>query len=174
MNNARKVFRRMWSWLNWGSVSACACRNCGRPLNTSVWIPHARVNIPTEHFPKKSSERYHYINLFGMWIRILLGVAAIFAFVWCLATGWSPIRMLDLRFSQLWLRISILWCGPLKFNRYFGGIYRLDLQGRILREAKNQHGNGRLTFRPWMLSRYVPPKRRLTFTTLLGVISRKI
>jgi hypothetical protein len=69
------------------------------------------------------------------------------------------------RFS---LKSTIFWditpCSPLKVNRCFGGTYRLHLQDRRIRRARNQ----------WQAERYVPPKRRLTCNGLHGVISQKI
>jgi hypothetical protein len=64
---------------------------------------------------------------------------------------------------------SIFWditpCSPLKVNRRFGGTYRTHLQGRRIRRARNQRESR------WQA---VPPKRRLTFNELHGVISQKI
>jgi hypothetical protein len=72
-------------------------------------------------------------------------------------------------------------------NWRFGGTYRLHLQGRKISRARIQGESrwqaehvllrwflARLIFRPWRWWRYVPPKRRLTFNGLHGVISQKI
>jgi hypothetical protein len=74
----------------------------------------------------------------------------------------------------------------LKVNRRFEGKYRLNLQGQRISRARNQRESSwqaepsrwflaLLTFRPWRLRRYVPPKRRVTsgchtspFPSLLG------
>jgi hypothetical protein len=67
---------------------------------------------------------------------------------------------------------TIFWditpCSPLKVNWLFGGSYRLYLQGRRIRRVRNE-----LESR-WQEKRNDPPKRRLTFGGLLGVISQKM
>jgi hypothetical protein len=63
-------------------------------------------------------------------------------------------------------------CNPLKVNRRFGGTYLLHLQGLISR-AWCQH-ESRWQAEVWRWKRYVPPKRRLNFRGLHGIISQKI
>jgi hypothetical protein len=74
---------------------------------------------------------------------------------------------------------KLIWditpCGPLKPNRRFGGTCRLHLQGRKISWARNQR-EGRWKaeiFRHWRWRQHVPPKCRLTFNRLHGVISQK-
>jgi hypothetical protein len=75
------------------------------------------------------------------------------------------------------IKSTIFWdrtpCSPLKVNRRFGGTYRLYLQGRRVSRARNQCEISWQAekFRRWR--RYIPPKRRLTFNGLHGVISQK-
>jgi hypothetical protein len=64
-------------------------------------------------------------------------------------------------------------CSPLKFNRRFGRIYRLHLQGRRISTAWKRF-RARLILRPWRWRRYVLPKRLLTLNGRHGVISQKI
>jgi hypothetical protein len=83
-----------------------------------------------------------------------------------------------------WLRsrrVLIFWditpCSPSKFGRRFGGTYRLHFQGRRISRARNQRKGrwpAQLILRPWRWRRYVPPKRRLNFNRLHGVITQKI
>jgi hypothetical protein len=73
---------------------------------------------------------------------------------------------------------------PLKGNHRFGGTCRLHLHGRRISQARNQRECrwqaelcwflAWLIFRPRRWRRHVPPKRRLTFNELHGVISQKI
>jgi hypothetical protein len=77
--------------------------------------------------------------------------------------------------------LEIRPCSPLKVNWRFWGTYRLHLQGlRINRRRYQRESRWRgfaftlwylacLISRPWRWSRYVPPKRRLTFNGLHGV-----
>jgi hypothetical protein len=77
---------------------------------------------------------------------------------------------------------DITLLSSLKVNRRFGGIYRLHIQGRGISQATNQLcllpvSNWFLVWlnsSPWLWRRHVPPKRRLTFTRLHGIISQKI
>jgi hypothetical protein len=62
--------------------------------------------------------------------------------------------------------LDITPCSPLKANRRFGGAYsacHLLLRWYLAR-----------LIRPWRWKRYVPPKRRLAFSGVHGVISQKI
>jgi hypothetical protein len=83
---------------------------------------------------------------------------------------------------------SIIWdvtpCSPLKVIRRFGGACHLHLQGQRISQAINQRENRWQTLlsrcflvwlilRPWRWRRHAPPKRRLTFNWLHGVISQK-
>jgi uncharacterized protein YjiK len=47
------------------------------------------------------------------------------------------------------MKSTIFWdikpCSPLKVNRFFGGKYRLHLQGRRISEARYQHEAGSAT-----------------------------
>jgi hypothetical protein len=75
-------------------------------------------------------------------------------------------------------------CSPLKVNRRFGGTCRLHLQRRRISQARNQRDGGStqrpavlaswLILRLWRWRPHVPPKRRLTFNRLHGVISENI
>jgi hypothetical protein len=78
------------------------------------------------------------------------------------------------------MKSPIFWditpCSPLKVNRRFGGIC---VQGRRISQARNHQEAGskqgqRLILRPWRWCQHVPPKRRLIFNGLHGVISRKL
>jgi hypothetical protein len=77
------------------------------------------------------------------------------------------------------MKTTIFWditpYSPLKVNRRFGGIYRLHLQGRRISQARNQRESRWKAepLRPWIRRRYFPPKRRLPFNGLHGVISQK-
>jgi hypothetical protein len=74
-------------------------------------------------------------------------------------------------FTDLVMKRTIFWdvtpCSPLSVNRRFGGTYRFHLQGR-----KNKFGK-----KPACTQRQaewsIPPKRRLTFNGLYGVIFPK-
>jgi hypothetical protein len=74
---------------------------------------------------------------------------------------------------------DIRQCSPLKHNRRFGGIYRLYLQGRRKSQGRNHHEADSkqallstcLVLVSWR--RHVPPKRRLIFNGLSGVVSQK-
>jgi hypothetical protein len=75
-------------------------------------------------------------------------------------------------------------CSPLKVNRRYWGTWRLHLQGRRIakqetsRESFTYHLLSR-SFLAWLFlgtwegMRHIPPKHRLTFSGLRGVISRK-
>jgi hypothetical protein len=79
---------------------------------------------------------------------------------------------------------SVFWditsCSPLKVNRCFGATCRRHLHGRRISEARNQReavskqSSTWLIPRPWRWRWHVPPKRRLTFNGLHGVIPQKI
>jgi hypothetical protein len=73
--------------------------------------------------------------------------------------------------------LATVWCSRLKFNRRFGGRCRLHLHGRRLSSACHLLSRWFLAWlilRSWICRRYFPPKRRLTFNGLHGVISQKI
>jgi hypothetical protein len=82
------------------------------------------------------------------------------------------------------MKNSIFWditsCSLLKVNRRFGGACRLHLQGRRIRQARACLPPAFtlilacLILRNWKWRRHAPPKRRLTFNRLHGVISQKI
>jgi hypothetical protein len=69
---------------------------------------------------------------------------------------------------------DITLCGPLKVTRGFTGTYRLHLQSktRYLLSASCWFLSWN-TLAPWRWRRHVPPKRRLTFNGLHGVISQQ-
>jgi hypothetical protein len=82
---------------------------------------------------------------------------------------------------------TVTSCSLMKVNRRFQGTYRLRLQGCGVSQARNQHEAvrnqsflasywflGRPALPSWRWGWYVPPKRRLTFTRLYGVISQKV
>jgi hypothetical protein len=67
-------------------------------------------------------------------------------------------------YEEFW---DITPCSQLNVNRRFGGKCRLRLQGRRISRAQRESR--------WQVGRrHVPPKRRLTFDGLQGVISHKI
>jgi hypothetical protein len=79
------------------------------------------------------------------------------------------------------MKSAIIWditpCSPLKVNRRFVETYRLHLQGRRISRARNQRESrwkAELFLPPWRWRWYVPPKRRLTFNGLDGVMSKNI
>jgi hypothetical protein len=69
------------------------------------------------------------------------------------------------------MKSSVFWdktpCSLVKVNWCFGETYRLHLQGRRVKQARNQHEAG------WRGRLYVPPKHQLTLTRLHGIISQK-
>jgi hypothetical protein len=60
-------------------------------------------------------------------------------------------------------------CSPLKVNRRFGRAFYLNLHGQRMSQARNQPEAG-----SWRERRHFPPKRRLIFNRLDGIISQKI
>jgi hypothetical protein len=88
------------------------------------------------------------------------------------------------------LRLNITPRSPLEVTRHFGGTYLLPFLGRSVNQARNQRESRWkqwLCFPPvftlissWLIPRpcnwrkYVPPKRRLTFNRLQGVMFNKI
>jgi hypothetical protein len=84
----------------------------------------------------------------------------------------ETIRTLHLKSSIFW---DITSCSQLKMNRRFGGSCRIHIQGRRISQARNQREarSYLLILRPWRWRWHVPPKRRLTFNWLHGVISQK-
>jgi hypothetical protein len=103
-------------------------------------------------------------------------------------------RKLTVRFEVLTAVVmssSIFWditpYSPLNVNWRFGRTFRLHLQNRKIKLARNQCESrwqalapaftfdlARLIFRSWRWKRNVPPKRQLTINGLHGVISQKI
>jgi hypothetical protein len=75
------------------------------------------------------------------------------------------------------MKITVFWditpCSPLKFNRRFGRTYHLHLQGRKISQQETSVKAGDLFFDPED-GGDVPPKRRLTFNGLHGVISQNM
>jgi hypothetical protein len=71
------------------------------------------------------------------------------------------------------MRFSQQWCSPLKFHRRFRGTYRLNLEGRRISKLLSRWFHLRLLLRHWILRRYVPPKRHLTFNGPHGDISQR-
>jgi hypothetical protein len=61
----------------------------------------------------------------------------------------------------------------LKISSCFGRTCRLHRQGRKISQEKYQR-EASSNLRPWRWRRHVPPKRRLIFNGLQGVIPRKI
>jgi hypothetical protein len=79
-------------------------------------------------------------------------------------------------FIAVVMNISIFWditpCNPLKISRRLGGTYRLHLQGRISRACHLSRWYLARLIQPWRWID-VPPKHRLSFNGLHGVISQK-
>jgi hypothetical protein len=93
----------------------------------------------------------------------------------------SPQSTINLKGSIFW---DITPCSPLEVTQSFGGRYRLHLQDRRKSQGRNQCESRWITEHAcfhatwsilisWIWRRYVPPKRRLTFNGLHGVISQK-
>jgi hypothetical protein len=75
---------------------------------------------------------------------------------------------------KLYLNTSIFWditpCSPLKVNRRFVGTCRKQISGcHLISRFLSQ-----LILLPWRWRRHIPPKLRLTFTVLHGIISQRI
>jgi hypothetical protein len=74
---------------------------------------------------------------------------------------------------------DITLCSQLKVNRRCGGTRQLNVKGRRISQARkyllpaSSWFLAWLYLRPWRLKWHVPPKRRLTFNGLHGVISQK-
>jgi hypothetical protein len=88
--------------------------------------------------------------------------------------GFEVLTAVVMKRTVFW---DITTCNPLKVNRRFGGTYRLYVQGRRIRRARNLLSRryfAPLILRPWRWRRYDPPKCRLTFNGLHGVISQTI
>jgi hypothetical protein len=94
--------------------------------------------------------------------------------------GFGVLTAVTMKIYIFWDIISLLY-SPVKVNRRFEGIYRLHIQGRRVRQAANQRevDSSLWLFHAGFLlgllfglqqRRCVPPKRRLTFTGLYGVI----
>jgi hypothetical protein len=105
----------------------------------------------------------------------------IFQRYWTKTVGFEVLTALVMKSTIFW---DIRPCSPLSVNRRIGGTYRLYLQGRKISWARNQRESrcllpthwflAQLFLRTWRWRRYIPPKRRLTFNGLYGVISQKI
>jgi hypothetical protein len=70
----------------------------------------------------------------------------------------------NIKILKIYIFWVIMYCGPFKVNRSFAGICRLHLQNRQRDQARNHHQAG---------SKYISPKRPLTFNLLHGIISQK-
>jgi hypothetical protein len=68
------------------------------------------------------------------------------------------------------MKSSVSWvitpCSQLKVNRHLGPTCRLHLQGQRISQVRNRRES-------WRWRRHVPPKRRLIFNGLHGVIFQK-
>jgi hypothetical protein len=102
----------------------------------------------------------------------------------------SGVNNFFLRFEVLTaivMKSSIFWditpCSPLKVNRSFRGKCRFHFQNRS--QARNERERrwkiellcwflAWFILRPWRWRRLFPPKRRLSFNGLHGVVSQKI
>jgi hypothetical protein len=86
------------------------------------------------------------------------------------------------------MKSSISW-GIMKVNWSFGGTFCLHFQSQRISHARYYHEAGSnqscllsasylflvlLILWPWGLRRHLPPKHRLTFNGLHGIISQKI
>jgi hypothetical protein len=78
---------------------------------------------------------------------------------------------------------NITPCSPLEVNGRFGGTYCRQLQGQKISQARNQREVSStfyllhaawLILRHWRWRWHIPPKSRLTFNGLCGVISQRI
>jgi hypothetical protein len=86
--------------------------------------------------------------------------------------------------TKSYIFCDITPCSPLTVNRRLGGTYRLHIKGQRITQVRNQSLLclpsisywllARLILQPWKRRRHVPPKRRLTFNWLHGVISQVI
>jgi hypothetical protein len=85
-------------------------------------------------------------------------------------------RSWNSNFNRYFIKSTIFWvvmpCSPLKVNRRFGWKHRLHLQSSTC-HLLSRWFLARLIYRPRRWRRYVPPKHRLTFNALQGVISQK-
>jgi hypothetical protein len=68
---------------------------------------------------------------------------------------------------------DIMPYSPLKVNGHFGGTYRLQSQGRSMKQVASR-ALAWLILRPCRWRRHVPPKCPLTFSGLHSVIYQKI
>jgi hypothetical protein len=90
------------------------------------------------------------------------------------------IQVPSICYTQAWVKkITIFWditsCRPFKFNRRFGGTCRLHFEGRRISKqvifGNQVERKAKLATSKWM--RHVPPKRRLTYNGLHGVVYQK-
>jgi hypothetical protein len=89
----------------------------------------------------------------------------------CYWVGFEVLTVVVMKSTIFW---DITPCSPLRFNRCFGGTYRLHLQGQRIRQTRSQHESkwkAERILRPRRWRRYVPPKRQLTLNGLHGIIS---
>jgi hypothetical protein len=103
-----------------------------------------------------------------------------FDFIWqCQLSGLKRICITE-ACSYKVLSYGITQCSPLKVSRRLWGTCRFRLQQREAGSKQSKLATALrwfLSWRillPWGWRRYVPPKRRLTFNGLHGVISQKI
>jgi hypothetical protein len=112
------------------------------------------------------------------------------ALLLALSEEWFTRHVRTSRFEvlkSLVMQSTIFWdikpCSPLKVKRRFGRTYRLHPQVVIISRERYKSSVchllsrwflARVILRPWSCMRYVPPKRRLTFKGIHGVISQKI
>jgi hypothetical protein len=110
-----------------------------------------------------------------------------FLFCWTVLKLWrwtqcnflNPVTSLFVGFEVM--KTCIFWdvsqCSLLKYNRRFGGVYRLHFRNLKAETFAWHVFSGWfpawLTFRPWRWRRYVLPKPLLTINGLLGDIHQK-
>jgi hypothetical protein len=83
--------------------------------------------------------------------------------------GFEVLAAVSLKRAIFW---NIMNCIPVKVNRRFAEICTLHLRDRRLCQVRNQYAASRN--RLLKQRRHVPPKRRLTFIGIRGVITQKI
>jgi hypothetical protein len=102
------------------------------------WCRYSRLaSSQSSPAPKRSFIRTLRHNTLGPLVRIIRGTGTAKS-----APPPHPLRPQLILPSFAHLRSSIFWdttpCSPLKVNRRFGRTYRLHLQGRRIRRARNQ------------------------------------